>query len=593
MSGGGDAGFWALAAGASLVVHAMIAATLFAIPAPRSSVPHEPRIDIASARAGDVTRIAASRVPQAAAPRPATAPRAIAPSATAVAPVVAKPAQAPNRSELLAPTTAARSDPLRVTPVPAAASVATSAVAPSPATGGRAVEAAATTAPLAAAEQPREVAAARDTRPVDAVASPPPLGAIAATAPIVAQPAERQVVPPRAGEPALSSQADTAVTAASPEMQVAAAERDRTVLDHVPAAPVSSQAAPARVATFAAGAPVTAEAAVPGRVAPVTSVERPAAAPRVVAGASAAPVRPSAPEAIAGAPVAAAPTTGAGGAAIVAAPPARLEPVTAPPSPAPAPTVVPSAATAAAVEQPSAGASLAPVAESGAPQELAMIVPQPDPLRDVERQSSGRAKLTDFLAEHEAGTCTLVLPGRVGTREATIDAFTDQPDAVDRLGVELQRVSGMSVNTSMRAVSPGQCVALVFARSLAQYPEFPLRISLTASRIHNGAQLAGVVSGLRKSTLYVMIVDDEGKAELVQQQDNLRTSVANFRAHMTLTNDPVNTEQLLVVIASDGPLKTVAAQPGMPADEFFSRLTTEIILKNRAIHYGITSFVVR
>ncbi len=62
---------------------------------------------------------------------------------------------------------------------------------------------------------------------------------------------------------------------------------------------------------------------------------------------------------------------------------------------------------------------------------------------------------------------------------------------------------------------------------------------------------------------------------------------------MTLTSAPVSSVQLLVAIASDGPLRTVPVRPGMPAEEYFSRLTTEIIAGNRSIAFGITSFVVR
>ena len=46
------------------------------------------------------------------------------------------------------------------------------------------------------------------------------------------------------------------------------------------------------------------------------------------------------------------------------------------------------------------------------------------------------------------------------------------------------------------------------------------------------------------------------------------------------------------IIAADGPLETVPRHPGMPAEEYFSRLATEIVLGNRAIAYGITAFEV-
>ncbi len=187
----------------------------------------------------------------------------------------------------------------------------------------------------------------------------------------------------------------------------------------------------------------------------------------------------------------------------------------------------------------------------------------------------------------------LALPTGMGSTQATIEAFAAVPEVVDRLGAEYERLSGMRLTADTRPVSRQQCSALAFARSLAQYPNFPLRVSLAEPSIRSGRALSGVISGLRKNTLYLMIVDDEGKAELVTSYPNQRASVMNFSAPMTLTSGPVSSVQLLVAIASDGPLRTVPNKPGMPAEEYFSRLATEIIMDDRSIAYGITSFVVQ
>lgn len=244
--------------------------------------------------------------------------------------------------------------------------------------------------------------------------------------------------------------------------------------------------------------------------------------------------------------------------------------------------------TAAAVVAPtSPGAGLAPV--------VAML---PRPNETVVKPSivappSGRMRIADFLAEQEGADCMLALPTGMGSTQATIEAFAAVPEVVDRLGAEYERLSGMRLTADTRPVSRQQCSALAFARSLAQYPNFPLRVSLAEPSIRSGRALSGVISGLRKNTLYLMIVDDEGKAELVTSYPNQRASVMNFSAPMTLTSGPVSSVQLLVAIASDGPLRTVPNKPGMPAEEYFSRLATEIIMDDRSIAYGITSFVVQ
>jgi hypothetical protein len=204
-----------------------------------------------------------------------------------------------------------------------------------------------------------------------------------------------------------------------------------------------------------------------------------------------------------------------------------------------------------------------------------------------------RLQISDFLTEREDSGCLLAIPQGISPTQASIAAFALERGAVERLAVEYQKLSGMTLKAETRPVSHDQCSALAFARGLAQYPNFPLRVSLAKPVIHSGQELAGVVSGLRKDTIYLVVVDDEGKAELITSYSGQRASIVDFNAPMTLTSGPVSSVQLLIAIASDGPLRTVPHRPGMPAEEYFSRLATEIISGNRSIAYGITSFVVK
>lgn len=209
-------------------------------------------------------------------------------------------------------------------------------------------------------------------------------------------------------------------------------------------------------------------------------------------------------------------------------------------------------------------------------------------------RKSSRQRIAEFLAEQkDAAECVVAVPTGVGLQQASISAFADAPEKVARLGDEYERRSGVDLRAHTQAVSQPQCGALAFARDLAQYPNFPLSLTLSPPQIGSGQELAGVISGLRKDTLYLMVVDDEGKAELVQSYTGLRVNVMPFHAPMTLTSGPVSTVQLLVAIASKGPLLSVPNRPGLPADDYFENLKREIISDQRSIDYGIAGFVVR
>ncbi len=66
------------------------------------------------------------------------------------------------------------------------------------------------------------------------------------------------------------------------------------------------------------------------------------------------------------------------------------------------------------------------------------------------------------------------LPASAEPTEALVEAYAREPGLVGELGAEYERVAGAKLETDIRPVSQEQCIALIFARSLAQYPNFPL-----------------------------------------------------------------------------------------------------------------------
>jgi hypothetical protein len=230
--------------------------------------------------------------------------------------------------------------------------------------------------------------------------------------------------------------------------------------------------------------------------------------------------------------------------------------------------------------------------------ESQVVAMLPRPEVRVDGQGSGgtaalETELASFLAAHESGDCVLAVPSIVKEDEATIDGFSMAPTDVFRIGRAFQRESGVPVKTNISRVTEGQCSALAFSRALPQYPNYPLKLTLDAPTIRSGAILSGKVAGLRKPNLYLVVVDDEGKAKLINSFPGMTKTTIPFDAPMTLTSGPVASVQLLVAIASDVPLTTIATRDGIPAEDFFKGVADEIINRNRSIHYGITSFIVR
>jgi hypothetical protein len=234
-----------------------------------------------------------------------------------------------------------------------------------------------------------------------------------------------------------------------------------------------------------------------------------------------------------------------------------------------------------------AGTPNAAPADAGT--QIAAALPRPDPQAPLAPGPARPMAMAAFLKGYEGDGCVLALPAGDGT----VQAFADRPDKAEQLRAAYFEETGSDLSVEPRQVTKGQCGALSFSRSLPQYPNYSLTIDLISSAIDSGEALSGRVEGRLKNTLYLLVVDDEGKARLVRTYQGVTKLSVPFSAPMVLKNSVAAPVQLLVAIASDGPLDTAQVTDGMTADSFFNDLAWEIVSEQRRISFGIAGFVVR
>lgn len=537
-------GLWAVAAAGSIALHLAAGMILYAMPMPDGPKKVRTEINIAAVSTGSSQLAATESVV------------AVAPDNSAIA---ARPSDAaPVEAESLAPTPAPSSASVEARPAAALEAVAVHA---EPSSVRETADVLEPSQAREAAEptQAREAALRASAAVAAAIPAAPSASAATQTASAV------EVAPVASGELVPAFHEDELI--AVPPLQ--SSEPSASALRSEAEAIASIEPETQQVATGSeAIAPLGVAQAMPAQPAP-----EPAQAPK---GEAALAARPTASA------VSSPPSTSLAPSATAAH--ATVEPTVAPrAADVEAPVVTPSLlADPVATEAPTVVAQL--------PRPLAPLeIPQPDQPRPP------GVRIGTFLKEHKGGDgdCLLALPASAEPTEALVEAYAREPGLVGELGAEYERIAGAKLETEILPVSQEQCIALIFARSLPQYPNFLLHLMLNEQTIRSGEPLSGLVSGLRKDTLYLVVIDDEGKAELVTSFSDQDTSLITFKEPMTLTSAPVSSVQLLVAIASDGPLRTVPVRPGMPAEEYLSRVTTEIIGGNRSIAFGITSFIVR
>lgn len=475
-------------------------------------------------------------------------PSSVAPSQVAVADVSTKLAEAASTSTILPP-------------IPQAEDVAavSASQALAPAQQGEAIAPIREAAPAAApAAQPEKIHASEP--------APTPVVVAGTSQPAVAAPVESLSTSP-------VDQAEP-VSAARVADGIAAETVTAFAADNIVPASASDAVAPSGVS------PIETVGAVPPRVGSALPPVAPAPAegPRVAAaapilapasvGAGTAsrtePLRPSQPTASV--------QTGSERLSAIAA---DLPPANAEQPAAPVVTGAPISATA-----PEERIAMAPIRPEAPP-----IEPRPsvDPLQQVRNV---------IVAEPGDGGCFVAI-AKPSADTVAVDGYAAAGETLARLETDLAAIEDASVAMRRHRIASAQCDALAFTRGLNPDPVPRLTIRPDTPEIASGTELTGVVRDFGRKWLYLVVVDDEGK---VQELDDLKPGPDGsivFRAPLTLTDGPVDTVQLLLAVASDEPLDTFATQDGAPAGAYFQSLREEISAHPRPIDIGMAGFLIR
>lgn len=225
-------------------------------------------------------------------------------------------------------------------------------------------------------------------------------------------------------------------------------------------------------------------------------------------------------------------------------------------------------------------------------QTVALLRPvSPQPLAPAETPKQSYAKLLDLLSA-EPRQCFLALASAHGN-VIEVKGYAATDERIGDLGRRINELIETPAAVRGHLVADAQCPALTFASELAAYPEQPLAVHTARPEVRSGQVLTGRIHNFRRSWLYLIIIDDHGKVQELQDLTPEAGNTVSFRAPLTLTDGPVGTVQLLLAIASDHALLTFSAHEGTQAESYFEQLRNEILQQGKPVDLGVGSFIVR
>ena len=192
---------------------------------------------------------------------------------------------------------------------------------------------------------------------------------------------------------------------------------------------------------------------------------------------------------------------------------------------------------------------------------------------------SPAAVVNELVAKIRANTsdaCLVAMPqqGSDGAPELVMLA-ADEP-SITAFAADV--LAGINPRPSQRGVliDPRQCAAATFVRENTSYPAFRLSLGVVTDRLPSGEELTGAVGRAAGAYVTLLLVDDNGVVQDVGSYLTFAAGDARFSIPMRRDGTARDTSQMLIALATDSRPRTLDAQNGQLAEDFFPALKAEI-----------------
>ncbi len=125
-------------------------------------------------------------------------------------------------------------------------------------------------------------------------------------------------------------------------------------------------------------------------------------------------------------------------------------------------------------------------------------------------------------------------------------------------------------------IDPRQCPAATYLRENASYPAFRLTLGLTTDVLPDGEELTGAVGRAAGAYISLLLVDENGVVQDIGSYLTFAQGEARFAVPMRRDGPARDTSQMLIAIATESRPRTLDAQNGQLAEDFFAALEAEV-----------------
>jgi serine/threonine-protein kinase len=184
--------------------------------------------------------------------------------------------------------------------------------------------------------------------------------------------------------------------------------------------------------------------------------------------------------------------------------------------------------------------------------------------------------IIDYIRYYNGGRCFFIGPVDVTDSRATVEGYGAEVAPFAAFDRDFQQVNGFEAKVQLRLIAPAQCPVTGLLRRVDQGRDSAFRFDIVDMNIRPGQNLVGQVQGQGGRKVYVILMADDGKLSLLPTRATGRAGALEASVRISQEDITAKKPKIMLAIASEQELATMARIEQMPTERFLEALGDEI-----------------
>jgi serine/threonine protein kinase len=200
-------------------------------------------------------------------------------------------------------------------------------------------------------------------------------------------------------------------------------------------------------------------------------------------------------------------------------------------------------------------------------------------------------RLRDWIRNFDGGDCFFARGTSAAPRQVEVEGMGSEAEPFDKMDAAFQAKFGFEPNIQVRPLTASQCSVPNFLTALAPALPPAMRINLESDHVKSGETLKGSVDGINRSDTTAYLIDSDGLVHPIDQFFKRQGTTGRIGIDIVEKEPAKPLQELVLILASDGPVPGSALSGPTPAKTFFPQLLKTIRDGGLQVDYSFDFFL--